>query len=100
MGGTDAQNGNAVRSHYGSTFLDHPCLVSAFPSTAGIVSNPQLVDRTLKGNRLTNVPAAGKIGSKAQPSFVKALKVSIGCDRVFSSMRHRNLQRSFGRCLV
>lgn len=58
-------------------------LFPLFPSTAGIVSN---LDRTLKGDRLTNVPAAGKIGSKAQPSFVKALKVSIGCDRVFSSM--------------
>ena len=71
-----------------------------FPSTAGIVSNPQLVDRTLKGNRLTNVPAAGKIGSKAQPSFVKALKVSIGCDRVFSSMSFTASSTIFGRCLV
>ena len=71
-----------------------------FPSTAGIVSNPQLVDRTLKGNRLTNVPAAGKIGSKAQPSFVKALKVPIGCDRVFSSMSSPQSSTIFGRCLV
>ena len=39
------------------TFLDHPCLVSVFSSTAGIVSN---LDCTLKGDRLTNVPAAGK----------------------------------------
>ena len=67
-----------------------------FPSTAGIVSNPQRVDRTLKGN----VPAAGKIGSKAQPSFVKALKVSIGCDRVFSSMSSPQSSTIFGRCLV
>ena len=67
-----------------------------FPSTAGIVSNPQLVDRTLKGDRLTNVPAAGKIGSKAQPSFVKALKVPIVVIECLARCRHRNLQRSLG----
>ena len=55
----------------------------SFPSTVGIISKPQLVDRTLKGDRLTNVPAAGKIGSKPQPSFVSAHKVPIGCDRAF-----------------
>jgi hypothetical protein len=100
MGGADAQNGNAVRNHYGSTFLDHPCLVSSFSQHSWNSLQPQLVDRTLKGDRLTNVPAAGKIGSKAQPSFVKALKVPIGCDRVFSSMSSPQSSTIFGRCLV
>ena len=71
-----------------------------FPSTAGIVFNPQLVDRTLKGDRLTNTPAAGKIGSKFQPSRVRAHKVPMGCDRAFSSMSSPQFSTIFGRCLV
>ena len=71
-----------------------------FPSTAGIVFNPQLVDRTLKGDRLTNTPAAGKIGSKSQPSLVRAHKVPMGCDRAFSSMSSPQFSTIFGRCLV
>jgi hypothetical protein len=72
----------------------------SFPSTVGIISKPQLVDRTLKGDRLTNAPAAGKIGAKSQPSFVSAHKVPIGCDRSFSSMSSPQFSTIFGRCLV
>jgi hypothetical protein len=72
----------------------------SFPSTVGIMLKPQLVDRTLKGDRLTNAPAAGKIGSKPQPSFVSAHKVPIGCDRAFSSMSSPQFSTIFGRCLV
>jgi hypothetical protein len=73
----------------------------SFPSTVGIIS-PQLVDRALKGDRLTitNAPAVGKIGSKSQPSFVSAHKVPIGCDRAFSSMSSPQFSTIFGRCLV
>ena len=71
-----------------------------FPSTAGIVFNPQLVDRTLKGDRLINTPAVGKIGSKYQPSLVRAHKVPMGCDRAFSSMSSSHFSTIFGRCLV
>jgi hypothetical protein len=72
----------------------------SFPSTVEIISKPQLVDRTLKGDRLTNAPAAGKIGSKPQPSFVRAQKVPVGCDRAFSSMSSSQFSTIFGRCLV
>ena len=76
-------------------------VVVSFPSTVGIIS-PQLVDRALKGDRLTitNAPAVGKIGSKSQPSFVSAHKVPIGCDRAFSSMSSPQFSTIFGRCLV
>jgi hypothetical protein len=72
----------------------------SFPSTVGIMFKPQLVDRTLKGDRLTNAPAAGEIGSKPQPSFGSAHKVPIGCDRAFSSMSSPQFSTIFGRCLV
>jgi hypothetical protein len=68
-----------------------------FASTAGTVFN-QLVDRTLKGDRLTNPP--GKIGSKSQPSLVRAHKVPMGCDRAFSSISSPQFSTIFGRCLV
>ena len=72
-----------------------------FPSTAGIVSNPQLVDRTLKGDRLSNASAPIKNGPKSQPSLVQAEKrVPVGCDRAFSSMSPSDFSTIFGRCLV
>ena len=59
----------------------------SFPSTLGIVFKPQLVDRALKGDRLTNAPAPAKNEPKSQPSLDRAGKqVPLGCDRVFSSM--------------
>ena len=48
--------------------------VSSFPSTLGVVSKPQLVDRALKGDRLTNAPAPAKNGPKSQPSLERAGK--------------------------
>jgi hypothetical protein len=73
----------------------------SFPSTLGIVSKPQLVDRALKSDRLTNVPAPAKNGHKSQPSLVRAEKrVPMGCDRTFSSMSSRQFSTIFGRCLV
>jgi hypothetical protein len=73
----------------------------SFPSTLGIVSKPQLVDRALKGDRLTNTPALGKTGPKSQPSLERAGKqVPMGCDRAFSSMSSRQFSTFFGRCLV
>ena len=73
----------------------------SFPSTLGIVSKPQLVDRALKGDRLTNAPAPAKNGPKSQPSLQRAdRQVPMGCDRAFSSMSSRQFSMIFGRCLV
>jgi hypothetical protein len=43
----------------------------SFPSTLEMVSNPQVVDRALKGDRLTNSPANN--GPKSQPSLERRL---------------------------
>jgi hypothetical protein len=73
----------------------------SFPSTLGMVSKPQLVDRALKGDRLTNPLAATKNGPKSQPSLVRTGKqVPMGCDRAFSSMSSPQFSTIFGRCLV
>jgi hypothetical protein len=69
----------------------------SFPSTLG----PQLVDRALKGDRLTNAPAPAKNEPKSQPSLERAGKqVPMGCDRAFSSMSAPQFSTLFGRCLV
>jgi hypothetical protein len=82
------------------TLISFPSFPS-FPSTLGIVSKPQLVDRALKGDRLTNAPAPAKNGPKSQPSLERAGKrVPMGCDRAFSSMSSRQFSMIFGRCLV
>ena len=73
----------------------------SFPSTLGTVYEPQVVDRALKGDRLTNAPAPAKNGPKSQPSLERAGKrVPMGCDRAFSSMSSRQFSTIFGRCLV
>ena len=73
----------------------------SFPSTLGIVFKPQLVDRALKGDRLTNAPAPAKNEPKSQPSLERAGKqVPMGCDRAFSSMSAPQFSTLFGRCLV
>ena len=73
----------------------------SFPSTLGVVSKPQLVDRALKGDRLTNAPTPAKSGPKSQPSLERAdKKVPMGCDRAFSSMSGPQFSTLFGRCLV
>jgi len=73
----------------------------SFPSTLGIVFKPQLVDRALKGDRLTNAPAPAKNEPKSQPSLDRAGKqVPVGCDRAFSSMSAPQFSTLFGRCLV
>jgi hypothetical protein len=72
----------------------------SFPSTLGIVSKPQLVDRALKGDRLTNAPASTN-GRTSQPALVRTGKqVPVGCDRAFSSMSSTQFSTLFGRCLV
>ena len=73
----------------------------SFPSTLGIVSKPILVDRALKGDRLSNASAPIKNGPKSQPSLMRAEKrVPVGCDRAFSSMSRSDFSTIFGRCLV
>ena len=74
----------------------------SFPSTLGIVSKPILVDRALKGDRLSNASVAPiKNGPKSQPSLVRTEKrVPVGCDRAFSSMSPSDFSTIFGRCLV
>ena len=72
----------------------------SFPSTLGIVSKPQLVDRALKGDRLTHAPALEN-GPKSQPSLERAGKQEpMGCDRAFSSTSSPQFSTLFGRCLV
>jgi hypothetical protein len=73
----------------------------SFPNTLGIVFSPQLVDRALKGDRLTNAPSPAKNSLKSQPALVRAgKKVPVGCDRAFSSMSSPQFSTLFGRCLV
>ena len=70
----------------------------SFPSTLGMVSKPILVDRTVKGDRLSNTSAPTKHGPKAQPSLVRAEKrVPVGCDHAFSSMSSPDFSTIFGR---
>ena len=72
----------------------------SFPSTLGIVSKLQFVDRG-KRDRLINAPAPGKNGPKSQPALVRMGKqVPVGCDRAFSSMSSPEFSTLFGRCLV
>jgi hypothetical protein len=68
----------------------------SFPSTLGIVSKPQLVDRALKGDRLTNAPAL----ENGRTSHPAGKHVPVGCDRAFNSMLSPQFSRLFGRCLV
>ena len=71
----------------------------SFPSTLGIVFKPQLVDRALKRDRLTNAPA--KNGPRSQPALVRTGKrVPVGCDLASSSMSSPEFSTLFGRCLV
>ena len=68
----------------------------SFPSTLGIVFKPQLVDRALKRDRLTNAPAPAK-----NEVLVRTGKqVPVGCDRAFSSMSSPQFSTLYGRCMV
>jgi hypothetical protein len=70
----------------------------SFPSlssTLGAVYKPQVVHRTSKGDRLSNV------SSPPKPSLERAAKrVPVGCDRAFSSMSGPQFSTLFGRCVV
>jgi hypothetical protein len=73
----------------------------SFPSTFGMVFKPQLVDRALKGDRLSNALAPIKNGPRSQPALVRTGKqVPMGCDRALSSMSSSQFSTIFGRCLV
>jgi hypothetical protein len=73
----------------------------SFPSTIGTVYEPQVVDRALKGDRLTNASASAKNGPKPQPSLERASKrVPMGCDRAFSSTAAPQFSSLYGRCMV
>ena len=73
----------------------------SFPSTLGIVFKPQLVDRALKRDRLTNASAPAKNELKSQPVLVRTGKqVPVGCDRAFSSMSSPQFSTLYGRCMV
>ena len=45
----------------------------SFPSTIGMISKPILVDRTLKGDRLSNTSAPTKRGPKSTPGAARAI---------------------------
>ena len=73
----------------------------SFPNTLGMLSKPLLIDRALKGDRLSNASTPTKDGPKSQPSLVRAEKrVPVGCDRAFSSISSPHFSTIFGRCLV
>jgi hypothetical protein len=73
----------------------------SFPSTLGMTYKPILVDRTLKGDRLSSTSSPTKHGPKSKPSLVRTEKrVPVGCDRAFSSMSSPHFSTIFGRCLV
>ena len=73
----------------------------SFPSTLAILSKPQVVDRALKGDRLTIAPSPAKNGRTSRPASVRTGKhVPAGCDRAFSSMSPPQFSSLFGRCVV
>jgi hypothetical protein len=73
----------------------------SFPSTLGIISKPILVDRTLKGDRLSNTSVPTEHGPKSEPSLVRdERRVPVGCDRALSSMAAPEFSTIFGRCMV
>jgi hypothetical protein len=73
----------------------------SFPSTLGAVYELQVVDRALKGDRLTNASGSAKYGPKLQPSLERASKrVPMGCDRAFSSTAAPQFSSLYGRCMV
>ena len=73
----------------------------SFPSSLGLVSKPQVVDRALKGDRLTNAPAPVKNGPKSNSSLERTgNRVPMGCDRAFSSMSSAQFSSLYGRCMV
>jgi hypothetical protein len=73
----------------------------SFPSTLGVVSKPQVVDRALKGDRLPNALAPAKNGPKSKPSLEQTgNRVPMGCDRAFSSMSSAQFSSLYGRCMV
>jgi hypothetical protein len=71
----------------------------SFPNTLGVASKSQVVDRALKGDRLTN--SSTKNGPKSQPALVRTGKqVPMGCDRAFSLMSSAQFSSLYGRCMV
>ena len=85
-----------------ATALCSTVLISfpSFPSTLGTVYKPQVVERALKGDRLTNASAPAKSAPKPQPPLERASKrVPMGC-RAFSSMSAPQFSTLFGRCLA
>jgi hypothetical protein len=69
----------------------------SFPNAMGFVSKPQIVDWTLKRDRLTAAPTP----AKKSPTLVRSGgHVPMGCDRAFSSSSSPQYSPLFGRCLV
>jgi hypothetical protein len=96
-------NRTVVRVAVVATALCSMVLISfpSFPSAHGIDFRPQPVNRALKGDRPTVVPAQIKSGHKSQPSLDRVGKqVPLGCDRAFNSMSSAQFSSLFGRCLA
>ena len=76
----------------------------SFPSTIGFSSNPQTVNRELKGDRqrtITPTPLPTKNRPLSLPSLSRAhKKVPVGCDAAFSSVSSPQFATVYGRCLV
>ena len=64
MGGTDAQDNSAARNHRHGDLLNRTHLDSILSQHAGAVYELQVVDRALKGDRLTNASGSAKYGPK------------------------------------
>jgi hypothetical protein len=76
----------------------------SFPSTIGFSSNPQTVNRELKGDRqrtITPTPLPTKNRPLSLPSLSRAhKKVPVGCDTAFGSVSSPQFATVYGRCLV
>jgi hypothetical protein len=76
----------------------------SLPSTIGLSSNPQIVNRELKGDRQHTTgptPLPTKDRPLPLPSLSRAhKKVPVGCDTAFSSGSSPLFATVYGRCLV
>ena len=69
----------------------------SFPSTLAILSKPQVVDRALKGDRLTIAPSPAKNGRTSRPAPFEQVNM---CPWAAIALLARCRRRNFPRSLV
>ena len=73
----------------------------SFPSTLGMISKPISVDRTLKGDRLSNTSAPNKTGlSRNRRSCEPKSACPWAVIALLARCRRSQFSTIFGRCLV